>query len=144
MSLRPNAYQAYKQTQIETAAPEKLVLMLYNGALNKLKKAKSDIETSNLIEAHLNLIKVQDILLELMLSLDWSVGGELPSRLHALYDFMYRRLVQANIKKEIKPIDEVLNLLTELKDTWYQMMINSKAGQTVVTKEEPLPTQAVG
>lgn len=111
-------YQSYKQTEIETASPGKLLLLLYDGAIKRLRRAQEAFEREALEEVHQDLVKVQQILIELMLALDWKVGGDLAPRLHALYDFMYRRLVDANVKRSNEPIAEVLQLLSTLREGW--------------------------
>ncbi|HHX75148.1 MAG TPA: flagellar export chaperone FliS [Firmicutes bacterium] len=112
-----NPYQAYQQNMVGTVSPEQLVLMLYNGALRFLKQAQKSIMQHNIEETHSNLVKAQDIISELMLNLDMS-QGEIAASLHALYDYMHRRLLDANMKKDIALLEEVAWLLTELRDTW--------------------------
>lgn len=112
-----NVYEQYRQTQVQTAKPEQLLLMLYDGAISFLKKAKMAIESKNITEAHTFLIKTQDIIIELMLSLNMEVG-EIAVNLFRLYEYMHYRLVEANVNKDIKPVDEVLRMLQELRDTW--------------------------
>ncbi|MCD6363809.1 MAG: flagellar export chaperone FliS [Synergistetes bacterium] len=111
------AYEQYRQMQIQTAKPEQLLLMLYDGAINFLKKAKVAIEEKNIEEAHTSLIRAQDILAELMSSLNMDVG-EIALNLFRLYEYMHYRLVEANVRKDIEPIDEVLGLFQGLKEAW--------------------------
>jgi len=110
--------QSYKQTEIETASPGKLLLLLYDGALKRLNRAQENIREQRLEETHQELIRVQEILVELMLALDWKVGGDLAPRLHGLYDFMYRRLVEANVKRDPEMVGEVIQLLSTLREGW--------------------------
>ncbi|MBC7331534.1 MAG: flagellar export chaperone FliS [Synergistetes bacterium] len=112
-----NIYEQYRQTQVQTAKPEQLLLMLYDGAIGFLKRAKVAIEERNIEEAHTFLVKTQDIIVELMVSLNMEVG-ELALNLFRLYEYMHHRLVEANINKDTKPIDEVLRMLQDLRDTW--------------------------
>lgn len=116
--MHAREYQSYKQTEIETANPGKLLLLLYDGALKRLHRAKDGLEQGRLEETHQDLVRVQEILVELMLALDWNVGGDLASRLHSLYNFMYRRLVDANIKQEPEAVGEVIRLLSTLREGW--------------------------
>ncbi len=120
MSTMPvkKEYQSYKQTEIETASPGKLLLLLYDGAIKRLRLAKDAAGREELEEAHNNLVRVQEILVELMLALDWSVDQELANRLHGLDDFMYRKLVSANTQRETDAIDEVIRLLSTLREGW--------------------------
>lgn len=115
-----NPYKAYGNAQAMTAAPEDLTLMLYNGALRFLTKGMAAIEEKNIQEAHQNILKVQDIVLELMSTL--KMEYEVSKNLMALYDFMYRHLVEANVKKNKKNLEEVYELMEQLRDTWSEAM----------------------
>ena len=117
-TMHAREYQSYKQTEIETASPGKLLLLLYDGALKRLHRAKDHLLANQLEETHQDLVRVQEILVELMLALDWNVGGDLAPRLHGLYNFMYRRLVDANVKQDPEAIDEVIQLLSTLREGW--------------------------
>lgn len=112
-----NPYQAYQQSMVGTVSPEQLVLMLYNGSLRFLKQAQKGMKQHNIEQTHINLIKAQNIISELMMNLDMS-QGQIAANLHALYDYMHRRLLDANIKKDMAPLEEVAGMLTELRDTW--------------------------
>ncbi|NLM46518.1 MAG: flagellar export chaperone FliS [Firmicutes bacterium] len=112
-----NPYQAYQQSMVGTVSQEQLVLMLYNGALRFLKQAQKGIMQHNIEQTHINLIKAQNILSELMMNLDMS-QGEIAANLYNLYDYMHRRLLDANIKKDMAPLEEVAGMLSELRDTW--------------------------
>lgn len=122
----PVACQSYQQTQIETASPERLLLMLYTAALWRLESAKTALQQKDYRETHTLLTKVQDIVLELMVSLDWETASEICSSLHSLYDYVYRRLVQATIHRDIGAIDEAIQILTDLQTGWEQVILNQK------------------
>jgi|JTFP01.1.fsa_nt_gb flagellar protein FliS len=115
-----NPYEQYKTTQISTATPGQLVVMLYDGAIKFCKMAKLGIEQKNIETANNNLIKVQNIIQELKISLDMKAGGELSETLDALYEYMLRRLIEANMKKDIKIINEVQKNLEELREAWVE------------------------
>lgn len=115
-----HAQQVYQQNQIYTANPQELVLMLYNGGIKFLKLAKQSIEEEKMGEAHDYLIRVQDILTELELGLNREM--EIAKHMATLYDFMKWRVVQANMKKDVAMVDEVLQFFTEFRDTWKQAM----------------------
>lgn len=108
----------YQQTEVQTASPEKLLIMLYDGAIQFLNKAKTGIANKNIEEIHNNIIGAQKIISEFMNTLDMEVGGEVAQNLYNLYEYLHYRLVQANIKKDIDMVDEVLNHLKDLKQTW--------------------------
>ncbi|MDW7651578.1 MAG: flagellar export chaperone FliS [Bacillota bacterium] len=119
--MHVNPYQTYRQTQVETVSPQQLVIMLYNGAIKFLKLAQSGLEENNIEKSHTNNIKAQDIIFELMSALDFS-QGDVAGSLFQLYDYMRRRLVEANLKKEKESLTEVEAMLTELRDTWMQAL----------------------
>ena len=116
----PYARQAaqYKKAQVETATPEELLIMLYDGAIRFLVVARKAMEEKDIEKSHNNLIKAQNILLEFMHSLDMEIGGEMAQNLYNLYEYLHHRLVQANIKKDLGMVDEVLGHLRALKATW--------------------------
>jgi len=115
-----NPYDQYKKTQIGTANPAELITLLYDEAIKKCKMACKAIEDSKPELAHEQLIKTQAIIDELYFSVNKEQGGEIAENLLALYDYMKRRLVEANIKKDIEIINEVINMVTELRQTWQE------------------------
>lgn len=110
----------YKTQQIQTATPEEILILLYEGAIRFLAISRKAIEAEDLEKAHNHLIKTQRIITELMLSLDMDIGGDVAQNLYSLYDYLHYRLVQANLKKDVTMIDEVLDHLRALKQTWEQ------------------------
>lgn len=115
-----NAYAIYQQNNVLTASRGKLLLMLYDGAIKFLRFAKASIDEKNVENANKYLCKAQDIVSELMVTLD--MNYEISKSLFSLYDYMKYRLVEANIYKDKEMIDEVLNMLVELRETWQQIM----------------------
>jgi len=111
--------------------------MLYRGAIKFLVKARSEIEAANIEGAHHNLLRAQDIMLELMNGLDLSMG-DVAHNLQGLYVFMYRRLVEANVKKDATEVDEVLAMLRELLAAWEQAVTAVETGQTTETDRRAL------
>ncbi len=117
--MNQNPYiKQYQKTQLETASPEKILIMLYNGAINFLKKAQVAFAASNKIEAHNNIMAAERIITEFMTTLDMELGGEMAKNLFALYDYLYNRLVEANMKNKPEILEEVINHLIKLRDTW--------------------------
>ena len=108
----------YQQTQVQTASPEKILIMLYDGAIQFLNKAKIGIDNMNIEETHNNIVSAQRIISEFMNTLDMKAGGELAKNLYNLYEYLHYRLVQANVKKDPVMVDEVLGHLKDLKQTW--------------------------
>lgn len=116
----PNAtaYANYKQASVETATPEKLLLMLFDGGIRFLNQGKLAIERKDYSSAHKNLVKVQDILFELMVTLDMEKGGEIASNLYKLYDFYRNEVIKANINKDAELLKPVLEFLRLYRDMW--------------------------
>lgn len=113
-----NPYAQYKNTQIQTATPGQLILLLYEGGIKFCKLAKASVEENNIMNANNYIIKIQDIVSELMSSLDLKSGIEISRNLYSLYDYMLAKLIDANLKKDVDAIDEVQKLLEELRDSW--------------------------
>lgn len=119
--------QIYQQNAVQTASPERLLLMLFDGAIRFMNQAKAFMEKHQLEQAHTNLVKAQGILTELKATLN--MDYEISHQLLPIYDFCYRRLVEANLQKSAEPIDEVLGLMTDLRSTWEQAVRIAKSGQ---------------
>ncbi len=108
----------YKKAQVQTASPEQILIMLYDGAIRFLNQAKVHMQNKDIEQSHTNIIKAQRIITEFMSSLDIELGGEMAQNLFNLYEYLHHRLVHANIKKDEEAIDEVLGHLRSLKNTW--------------------------
>lgn len=117
----PNAYQSYQKNKYETASPHRLTLMLYNGAVQFAERAHKAIQNGSLEDTNKYIQKVQDIIYELMTSLNESEGGELARNLKNIYVYLIDRLVQANIKKNADYVEEVIRHLKELQSAWEQI-----------------------
>jgi len=111
-----NAYSQYRQTAVQTSSPEKLLLMLYDGAIRFLGQAIKAIEEKDVAGRNTNLLKAQDIVREFMSTLN--MDYEISNNLLGLYDFFLQRLIEANIKNDKEIIQEVQGWLIELRDTW--------------------------
>ncbi|MFC9600273.1 flagellar export chaperone FliS [Peribacillus butanolivorans] len=111
-----NPYQSYQQNSVNTASPGELTLMLYNGCLKFITLGKKAIAEKNFQEKNTNLIKAQKIIQELMVTLkiDLAISKELMS----LYDYLNRRLIEANIKSDLDILEEVEGFVIEFRDTW--------------------------
>jgi flagellar protein FliS len=108
----------YRQQSAMTASPGELTLMLYDGCIKNLKLAKIHIGTNDFIKANEVLQKAQAIVNELMRSLD--MRYELSKQLMQLYDYIINVIVWANVKKDVEKIDESIEMVTELRNTWQQ------------------------
>ncbi len=119
------AYQVYRQTQVSTASQGELLIMLFDGAIRFARQGQEYMGKGELEEANSKLIRTQDILNELILSLDLNVG-EIAESLQQLYTYIHDLLVQANIKKDSKLVDEAVGMLIDLRDTWAQVVDQTK------------------
>ncbi|NYV66216.1 flagellar export chaperone FliS [Bacillus sp. Gen3] len=115
-----NPYQAYQSNSVSTASPGELTLMLYNGCLKFTNLAKKAIQQKNIEEKNKNIQKSQNIIQELMVTLNMDLA--VSRNMMTLYDFIHNRLVEANIKNDIAAIEEVEELVTEFRDTWKQVI----------------------
>lgn len=115
-----NAASAYNDSKVLTATPAELTLMLYEGAIKFCNIAIMAIEKNDMQKANLNIIKAENIILELRSTLDMKYPVSM--QLDSIYDFINRNLIEANIKKDKSKIEEVLGLIRELRDTWKEAM----------------------
>ena len=125
--LAQNPYARYRQIETETADGLDLVIMLYRGAIRMLGQAEDGIREGAKTEAHNWLVRVQDIVNELSLTLNLD-AGEVAVNLRRLYDYMLERLVEANILKDLEPVREVKALLTDLLDAWLDARTGLQTG----------------
>lgn len=120
------------QDAIENATPHRLIQMLMEGALSKIASAKAFMERGDVAQKGEHISWAISIIDGLRLSLDKSVGGDIAQNLDDLYDYMSRRLVDANLHNKTEYLDEVTGLLTEIKVGWdaiAQDIINDHAQQ---------------
>lgn len=116
-----NPYQAYQQNSVYTASPGELTLMLYNGCLKFIHIAKIGISEKDFEKRNTYIQKAQDIIRELMVTLNEDM--EISKQLMPLYDYLYRRLIEANVKNDAAILDEVEGFVTEFRDTWKQVIL---------------------
>lgn len=138
MAFMNNAYAAYQNTGIKTASQGKLVVLLYEGAVKNLTYAlecfgaEGKIEAKNIEKFGNYLMKVQDIISELQASLNMPAGGEIASNLMSLYIYFNRELTSANISKDKKKVEFVLNMMSQLSSAWNQAA-NSQSNAPAAT-----------
>jgi flagellar protein FliS len=125
MSVNLNALKQYQSVDlratIETASPHKLISMLLDGALGSLAKASGAIERNNIEERTKHLNKASEIVVGLKGSLDLEQGGEIAANLNALYDYMIRMIMEANRGNDGDKVQEIMNLMLEIKQGWAEM-----------------------
>jgi flagellar protein FliS len=115
-----NPYQQYKQNSVTSANPGQLTLMLYDGAIKFIKKAVIGIEKKDIEGANIAIIRAQDIILYLNDTLNPQY--EISKSLSSLYDYIYRRLIEANINKSAPVLEEAVSMVEELRDTWMSVL----------------------
>jgi flagellar protein FliS len=135
-----NPYDQYRQQQIASTPSDKILLMLYDGAIRFCEKAKAAIQDKDVQEANNFIIKVERILEELRSCLD--MDYEISHNLYSLYDYMYNRLMEANLKKDMTMIDEVSGMLSELRETWSQAIVEAKKVQEELKTEDSYQTSS--
>lgn len=123
-----NPYNAYKQNSVNMASKEQLLLMLLDGAVKYTKVARIAIGEKNMARAHKELVRVQDIFLELMITMDKS-SGKYMEDMYNVYEYIKNELSKANIKKDVKIIDNVLPIIEEVRDMWHEVDRKIKTGK---------------
>ena len=137
--MNQNAYlNQYRKNNVETATQEELFLMLFNALVKFVTKAKNAIETKDIQETHNNIVKAQNILIEFIETLDFSVNEELATNLKNLYEYNIQLLMRANIKKDMAAITESLEMLQGLRDTWKQAvdMLKKEKAQNLMNDDD--------
>lgn len=119
-----NGYQQYKQNSVQTASPEELTLMLYDGCLKFMRQAKIFIVEKKVPEAHNSIMRAQAIIEELNLTLNMDIP--VSANLRQLYVFMLEQLIEANASKDAQYIDTIYPMVEELRDTWKEAMRRAK------------------
>ncbi len=114
------SHEAYKDTEIQTAGQGKLIVMLYDGAIRFLNIAMANMTPRKYDVVNANIIRAQDIVTELMLSLNMEQGGEIAQNLFNIYAYMKKRLLEGNVQKDSEVLKEVVGLLEQLRDAWDQ------------------------
>ncbi len=122
-----NPYKQYQKTQVTTASREKILLMLYEGAIRFTKQARVAMNEKKIADKGKYISKATAILSELMATLDFKVGGQLAHDLENLYIFMIDKLIEANIQNKVEPLDHVERLLNTLYSAWKDVIENPRA-----------------
>ena len=116
----PNAYAQYNNSKVLTASPAELTLMLYDGAIKFCNIAIMAIEQKDINKAHNNIVKVQNIIEEFRSTLD--LKYPVAEDFDRVYVYLLRRLLEANVKKDIEILEEVNTHLRSMRDTWKEVM----------------------
>jgi flagellar protein FliS len=135
MDTQSDMARQYKRRQIESASPGRLIVLLYDGALDNLNKAELFYQErgDGWIEGYNNnLISAQNIVTELLTALDTEKGGEIAENLLQLYEFVQTRLIESNVKKDLVALEEARKVLLILREGWVEV-------QDSVSSEEAKP-----
>lgn len=130
-SMLLSAQDHYINAQVKTASPGELTLMLYNGCIRFLKQAIGCINNSDIEGKHVNLVKAQNIIEELRLTLN--MNYEISHNLENLYEFIQFKVNEANVKQSVEALDESITLISELRDTWAEALKTLKRGEVSST-----------
>lgn len=139
--MHNHAYNAYKKASVKTASQAELVVLLYEGAVKRLASASSKfgldgkLPVANIESFSADVLRAEEIITELQVSLDMEKGGEIARNLMSLYLFFNDQLRSANISKSKEKIDSVLNMMSQLADSWRQAAESS--GGTVSAQSQP-------
>lgn len=135
--MSKNAYQKYKTTSVQSASREKILLMLYEGAIKFTKLAIKAVEEKKIADRGMNIGRAFDIIMELNNTLDHKVGGQVAVQLEQLYMFMMEQYTKANISGQAEPLQANLKLLQTLYDGWVQAVekIKKEEESAVVEKK---------
>lgn len=128
--------RTYRANAILTASPGQLVLMMYDGVLKSLALAEEafkqpDTDPRRIQTINEHLLKAQAIISELQSGLNMESGGDFSKTMYRLYDYHNRRLLEANLRKQVEPLLEVERLIRELRDAWAQMLAQQDTGAGV-------------
>ncbi|MBX3021089.1 MAG: flagellar export chaperone FliS [Bdellovibrionales bacterium] len=115
-----NAYQKYKQTSVQSASREKLLLMLYEGAIRFIKQAIIAIDNKNIADRGVNIGRAFDIIIELNNTLNHEAGGDVAKNLEQLYMFISEQLTKSNATGQKKPLEDALKILETLYSGWVE------------------------
>lgn len=129
--VNAGSYRQYRQVQVTTSGRGKLVVMLYNGAIRSLKSAVDLLQRGEMGKKGDQIIKAQDIIMELNLALDLKTGGEIARNLRRIYLYIYRILSEANFHKSTAKIEEAIRLLSILNEAWDAVVSGKTDNETI-------------
>ncbi len=135
MAYQQSSVHAYRQTRVKTASQGRLIVMLYDEAIRQIDIAVKHMDsgTKQLDLINNAVVKTQDIVTELMVSLDMDQGGEIAQNLFRLYMFFNDRLMDGNLKKDKEPLLGVRSMMISLRDAWKQIENTDAPGRQAST-----------
>ncbi|MBI4924773.1 MAG: flagellar export chaperone FliS [Bdellovibrio sp.] len=121
--------QQYKEMFIKTAPVEKILIMLYEAAIQNVKKASVCIDKHDIVGKSKYIIKTHDIINELSSSLNFEIGGKIARDLERLYNFIIEQLLKANVENSKEALTNVCNILANLLGAWQQAVMHLEKGK---------------
>ena len=125
----------YFENQVNTASPEQLLIMLYNGAIRFVGEAEEAMANKKIAYRGERISKAIAILSELSATLDHEIGGEIAANLESLYDYMIRTLLAANVQDDASKLVEVREMLSGMRDTWLDAIDKVRSEQAAEVSE---------
>jgi flagellar protein FliS len=142
MRYNANPWQSYRQVATKTATPRQLVLMLFDGALRFLDKALVGFDLDDPLDSNLainnHILKAQEILRELNMSLNMELGGEFAATMRRLYNYYDLQLSQSNLQKDPAGVQLVIRLLSVIRGAWAEMLTGNLANTVDLQAERQL------
>jgi flagellar secretion chaperone FliS len=138
------AANQYLRTKVLTATPEQLQMMLFDGAVRFCEQARGAIAEKNFEQSYNLISRVQKILLELSGSLKHDIAPDLCGKLAALYNYAYRKLIEANVRHDLAALDEAIAILKYQRETWGMLLDQlgkQKAGAVAKGLDLPAPSE---
>ncbi|MDR3166367.1 MAG: flagellar export chaperone FliS [Treponema sp.] len=134
-----NALSAYRETRIKTASQGQLIIMLYDEAVKHLDRGLELLgmnvsgkkDPGNIEQISKAIIKTQEIITELMVSLDFEQGGDIAKNLFSLYTWFNQELLEANVKQDIRRVTIIRNMVNELRGAWNEIATKNPAESRV-------------
>jgi flagellar protein FliS len=135
-----NGIQMYRKTNVVTADPKRLVLMCYEGAIDSLKIGIQKLAGKDYEEKGKNIAKARDIISELKSSLNFEQGGTIAANLDSLYNYMLKRITEADLENDVQAFEDVIGMLGDLKSAWEEIFYKQK---NAIGSEVAAPQDAV-
>lgn len=140
--MNPQVAQQYLRTKVLTATPEQLQLFLFDGGIRFAEQARAALEQKKFEQSHQLITSAEKIVNQLSVSLKREVAPELCANLAAIYAYVYRRLISADVGHNIAALDEAITLLKHQRETWVmllQKLASQKAGVEAQKLDVPAP-----
>jgi len=142
--MNQQAAQNYLRTKVLTATPEQLQMMLFDGVVRFGEQARVALQQKNYEQSHSLITRMQKIIAELTAGLKHEMDPDLCGKLASLYNYAYRKLIEANVERHIEALDDALNVLKFQRETWsmlLQQLSKTKAASAATRLSIPAPSE---